>query len=360
MGEPIGRRLHEAISQGLAVEDQSTWIGLRFLLALWLATIAQWPDVGQLRDAPRSLLRPPVGTAELAADFVPRDSLSLACLEVAGIVCLAAFGAGVRGAWWALGGWAVAAHSVVFAFGKVDHTYVPWLLPLVCAGSGWGATSRDASILASRAPAIMLAAVAWTTAALPKLAGGWFSPSTQTAAHLLVGREAGPLAAAFLNLPSSLLELVDWAVVLGEFAIAPLLFLAPTRVPALLGATVFHISVLLVFGIGYDAIVVLYLFLAVPSALAASAGRAVHRQRTGSAALGLLMVAGLYRMLAANDRLQLSVAGRFTDRAEFAGSLVTLVAAIGLLAWWLLRALRWTGRASAVGPSDQLDDLSAT
>ncbi len=311
--------------------DQSTWATLRVLLGFGLLLFAQWPDPRPLASLPESLLDAPPGLPQLLTDAAFREPWFLDLLHVAGVAAIVAFIAGVRGGAWWVTGWALLAHSILFSVGKIDHTYLPWLFPAALATSGWGTRSPSGwSFSPTLAPAALLMSIAWLTAALPKIKGGWLDPSSQSVSGFLEGgSKSGPLRDWFFGLPVVVLEFVDWAVIALELAL-PVLFLCSVRLRGLAVAAAigFHFSALAVFGIGGDGLAVAYAVVIAPVALRWSVPRRY--------VAGALALAALWRLTADTDFLQAWLFG-WTARPEIGAALLAY-AALGCLVLWSLRS----------------------
>ena len=155
-----------------------------------------------------------------------------------------------------------------FSAGKVNHTMLFVLLPLVMAFSNWGAAFSLDARLRNRSDtspvaswpltlAALLTGFAMFTAGLPKILGGWLDPSTQAVQsrvidQFFVHERQDLLAPVALRLDAPWLwEMLDWATVLFEvgFLIA-ILYPLSTRLFAA-GAVLFHTGVMLIMNIAF-------------------------------------------------------------------------------------------------------------
>lgn len=163
--------------------------------------------------------------------------------------------------------------SFSFSFGKIDHTIIWLIVPLIMAFSGWGnAYSIDAYLNKKsevNAWAISLMALllgfAMFTASLPKIMEGWLSFDSQASrSHLLFNYlywERRPLLLeAVLQVKSVFFwELFDYLTVIFEFGFL-LAILNPTIFRLfVIAAVIFHISVFLTFGISFTSNLLTYL-----------------------------------------------------------------------------------------------------
>lgn len=164
--------------------------------------------------------------------------------------------------------------SFAYSFGKIDHDFLVWTIPLVMAFSNWGAAySLDSKIelkdrMVHNWPVVLLALVlclAMFSAGLPKLLGGWLDLSSQAVrGHFLreyyLNERQDLLAPFFLNLNSPLVwEFFDYVGVLLE-----VLFLFAIIRPNVLRsfivvAILFHVANYLMLNIAFTVNFILYL-----------------------------------------------------------------------------------------------------
>ncbi len=154
-----------------------------------------------------------------------------------------------------------------YSFGKINHTLLFALVPLIMAASNWGAAySVDALRRQNPAPVVagwpitllaLLLGFGMFTAGFTKLIGGWLDPSTQAAqGHFIrqfytLGRQDF-LAPVFTRITSPVFwESLDWATVCFEMGfLAAVLHPRTTRLFAAL-AVGFHNATLLMLNISF-------------------------------------------------------------------------------------------------------------
>lgn len=164
--------------------------------------------------------------------------------------------------------------SFAYSFGKIDHDFLIWIIPLVMSFSNWGAAySLDAKANqqdreVQNWPIVLLALIlclGMFSAGLPKLLGGWLDISSQAVrGHFLreyyVNERQDLLAPLFLNLKSPLIwEFFDYAGVLLE-----IFFLFAILRPNLfrffvICAIFFHVFNYLMLNIAFTVNIILYL-----------------------------------------------------------------------------------------------------
>ena len=191
-------------------------------------------------------------------------------------------------------------YSLVYSFGKIDHSILFQLVPVVMVAAGWGASFSLDARRGRRAEPSGLPLVSWSviiafafaTAALAKAAAGWWSPNHYGARSyavddLLFGSTTGPLLGEAVNHLSPLFwKLIDLGTLFAEgwlviAIISPRLFRA-----GLVMVLGFHVSVYLVLGIDFSSYAFVYLpfFLATPRTwFAPSVGWADWKHRFGRA-----------------------------------------------------------------------------
>lgn len=166
-------------------------------------------------------------------------------------------------------------YSTAYSFGKVDHSILFQLLPLVLALSGWGSTlsldsrGRGRSDSTSGLPLVVWSVVlafAFATAAAAKAAAGWWSPNhygsrSYAVDDLLFGSTTGALVTQSVDrVPDLLWKLIDLGTLFAEGWLLLAIFSPVLVRVALVVLVCFHISVYLVLGIDFSS----YLFVYIP------------------------------------------------------------------------------------------------
>lgn len=152
-------------------------------------------------------------------------------------------------------------NNVYYSFGKIDHDILFPLTAICLAFSGWDGRSQQRPwCLAFLA---LIIGIAMFTAAWPKFAGGWLSldsHAVQSTAqrymvrpHRVIGTE---LAVEYT--PTWLWEVHDWAAVLLEAGVIVAAYRLRWLRAILLVAMLFHMGVLITFGIAFAVNVVVY------------------------------------------------------------------------------------------------------
>lgn len=244
---------------------------LRILLATLL--LLQLPNFHWVADYPSAWFTPPAGPFALFHAFP--SAWFLIGIEV----CLAAsllamlVGWHTRVASVAVTSTFILGSGFTYSLGKIDHNILMALAPAVLSFSGWG---RRLSIDARRGVATesaeqwpvrllaLLLGLAFMTAAIPKVLGGWLSPSTQTVQATLheqfYGHERTQfLAETFINLRNTVFwESLDYLTIALE---AGLLFAVVSwkglRIACAV-ACIFHMSVYLMMNIAFTSNVMVY------------------------------------------------------------------------------------------------------
>lgn len=152
-----------------------------------------------------------------------------------------------------------------FSTGKIDHDILLILLPLFLARA-WG--SRVA-IKPEKyvAPSLNLLAVCvgffFFSSSLFKLFSGWLDLGFSATANWLNFYKLnygfqGPFANMLLEFPPSFLEALDWGTVILELAVMPLILHAKTRRLALILCFTFNVAVMMIFGIDFIKLALVY------------------------------------------------------------------------------------------------------
>jgi hypothetical protein len=240
-----------------------------------VATLLTVSDVQWVSAFPDSLFNAPAGPFQLLSGFPP--SAVLIVLEVLRSLALVLLGVGIWTRWVSL---AVAVlllvtYGLSYSLGKIDHTILVVLAPLILSFAHWGRRVSVDAVLHKRAPQsqaqwplrflALVVGLAFFAAAWVKLTTGWLSPSTQAAlGHSLVrfySYDTTSASAQWVATTSSSRlgwELIDWLTVAFEFAI---LLAVPWwrafRI-AVAAAVLFHLGVYLAMDIDFSFNVVVY------------------------------------------------------------------------------------------------------
>ncbi|GAS96160.1 uncharacterized protein RMCC_3126 [Mycolicibacterium canariasense] len=312
------------------------------------------PDIAWLGRYPDFMFHAPPGPLRLFAGF-PSPGVLIG-LEVLRSLTLILLGLGLWTRYVSLAAAVMlfVTYGFMYCLGKVDHTILLLLAPLVLAFADWGnrysldAYRRGGAPVPQRQWPLRLLAllIGWGffTAALTKLLTGWLSWSSQAARGYFVlgflteGRTywlAEWLAAHDMR---AMWELADWLTVIFEFAI--LLAMPWWRAfrTVLAVATVFHLGVLLTMSIDFSSAVVAYGAFVSWGVIArrigdSAAGRFVATTgfarlgRSGAVAASWLCALGIG---AAAWVLMVSPAGRISTGLIASNVVIVLAAAIGL------------------------------
>jgi hypothetical protein len=240
-----------------------------------VATLLMVSDIQWVGDYPDSLIDAPPGPFQLISGF-PSPTV-LVVLEVLRSLALVLLAVGIWTRWVSI---AVAVllfvtDGLTYSLGKIDHTILVVLAPLLLSFAHWGRRVSVDALLSKRAaepqvqwPLRFLALVvglSFFAAAWVKLTTGWLSPSTQAAlGHLLVrfySYDTTSWSAHWAATTSQYRfawEITDWLTVAMEFAI--LLALPWWRAfrIAIAVAVLFHLGVFLAMDIDFSFNVVVY------------------------------------------------------------------------------------------------------
>ncbi len=350
----------------------------RILFALYLLAMNPLPDLRWIADYPNVFHDPAPGPMALWSGF-PASPV-LWALELAMVAAVCALAIGWRTVWAsiAVAATGLAADSVYLSFGKIDHTAVVWFTPLLLAVSGWGAfwssdrlafdrgvNRRGSGVTGNlaldtgeealdrpRSPGWPIAAVAvmlalaFGSAALPKLALGWLSLDSSASRgyfdQLYVGLGRDDLLAnAFVDVEfGPLWELFDWGTVGLELALVVAILWPIALRWTLFVAWVFHLATVLIMNIPFFGPTPIYalFFVALirPDSASRVGGWLVDNRRWTAGALLPLAAAsmfgsGLYRLaLVETVGLRLLVA----EMLYFAVGMVVLIALVIRSRWF--------------------------
>jgi uncharacterized membrane protein YphA (DoxX/SURF4 family) len=203
----------------------------RFLFAV--ATLFCLPDVRWISSMPASAFNPPFGPFRLLTQPPPEWALYIIQASlVVGLVALA-LGTFTRASSATVAATLLLVNGLNYSYGKIDHTILWIMVPLVLLFAGWG---NSLSLDALRKPARVSAAATWplrllalmigvsfAVAGLGKITTGWLEVASPTVAGYVLQSHTNasdPLAmplAALAALPIA--EVSDWVVVLIEVAV---------------------------------------------------------------------------------------------------------------------------------------------
>lgn len=271
----IGRAV-AAVDRVLFQEYRVTAGGLGLFRLFYCAIVGTTflPSVTGLVGLPDSLIIPPPGPFLLVGTSPSAGVATGLTVAMVTFLLLVAAGIATRVSSVMLSATMLVMLGLTYSYGKIDHArLLPVLIPLVFAGSGWGAcwswrrevdpsevrTGWSRAIMAT-----MLAGAVWT-AGFAKLVGGWLVPGTQAAQGYFLSayvvRDRGDLAAdlaASLDVPV-LWEMADIATVVVELALLVLIVRLRWFRLGLMVLLVFHLFTLFVMNISFAPQFVVYL-----------------------------------------------------------------------------------------------------
>lgn len=246
----------------------------RYRVLYSLVVLVTLPSFDWVAAYPDSLHKPPIGYLR-SFDGPPPQGVLLA-LEVGLAVSLVALALGWLTRWASL---SVAlllllGFGFTYTVGKIDHSVLLVIAPLVLSSARWGdAVSVDA-LRRGGSPAptpqwplrylALLIGLSFVTAAAPKVAAGWLSPSTQPVQSSLfreyhVNDRTDLLAGVFLDLRSALFwESLDLATIALEAGLVLLVVHWRTWRAGLAVAVLFHVGVYLMLNIDFSSNVLVY------------------------------------------------------------------------------------------------------
>lgn len=232
------------------------------------------PDIAWLGQYPDFMFRPPTGPIQLLSSFpAPGVLIGLEILRSAALVMLA-FGLWTRFASFATVAMLIVTYGITYSLGKVDHTILLVLVPLVLAFTNWGDRFSIDALRARRPPSeqqqwplrLLGLLIGWGffVAALTKVMTGWLSFDSQAArGYFVLGFVTQDRTAWLAEWVAThdyrpVWELADWSTVAFELAI--LLALPWWRAfrTTLAVATLFHLGVCLVMNITFSHAVIAY------------------------------------------------------------------------------------------------------
>ena len=230
-----------------------------------------------INNFPSIFFNPPfISLASLFSEFPPYWFLMFLSLSACLLVILLLFGYKTRSVSLLLAFTILIGKSFSYSFGKINHDFLIWLIPLAMAFSNWGeAYSFDSKKINLHKnneernwPITLLAlalCLAMFSAGLPKIWGGWLNLSSHAVkAHLLNsyyenGRQS-LLAPFFLKLDSPFIwEFFDYAAITLEVTFL-FAFIRPNLFRAyVFFAIIFHVLNFLMLNIAFNPNCILYL-----------------------------------------------------------------------------------------------------
>lgn len=245
----------------------------RILYALSALLIA--PDISWLGQYPDFMFNAPPGPLRLLSGFP--SPTALVVLEVLRSITLLLLGIGLWTRYVSIAAALMLAitYGLTYCLGKVDHTILLVLPPLVLAFANWGDRfSVDSLRHEVRSPQqqrqwplrLLALLIGWAffVAALTKISTGWLSFSDQAARGYFVlgflteGRTYGLAEWVAAHDLRPAWELVDWLTVAFEFSLLVALPWWRSFRIALAVAAAFHLGVLLIMNIDFSHAVVAY------------------------------------------------------------------------------------------------------
>ncbi|MCT7366553.1 HTTM domain-containing protein [Mycolicibacterium llatzerense] len=301
----------------------------RIIYALSVLLVA--PDITWLSHYPDFMFHAPPGPLQLLSGF-PSPGVLIG-LEVLRSVILVMLGLGIWTKYVSIATWLVlsATYGVTFCLGKVDHTILLTLPPLVLAFANWGnrfsvdafRRNSEPSLQAQWPLRLLALLIGWGffAAALTKALTGWLSFSSQASRGYFVlgfvtqGRTHWLAQWIAQHDVLAAWEVVDWLTVAFELAILIALPWWRAFRITLAVAAIFHLVVLLIMNIDFSNAVVAYGAFVSWGAIA---------RRVGSSRVGR---SGL-RALEARRALLEGAGGRVL--------LAVLAVAVGAASWFLM------------------------
>lgn len=252
---------------------------LRICFALFMLAL-RGPVLFGVQTLPDSFYTPPPGLMRLLPGFPGADLVHV--LEVVSAVSLTALALGflTKLSSWTYAGVTVLVAGYGASTGKIDHSFLLQLFPVVMAHAGWGeALSLDALLRRREARVVgwpltvfaMLIGLAFLQSAVSKVQGGWLSPHTQALRATIHYYQAthdgtGPLARLVESLPRPLSEGLDWLTVGLEGSGALFMLWRRTFQLWLASLLAFHLMVLVTLDILFFGNVIAYSAFFVPLA----------------------------------------------------------------------------------------------
>lgn len=233
-----------------------------------VGTLCVVPDIQWLSQYPDSLYAAPAGPFALFAGYPPNSVLGALELLRTGALVLLGLGLWTRLSSILTAIMLVITFGLTYTLGKIDHTILLVITPLILAFANWGDRVSLDSLRRSDRPTstpqwpmrylALAIGLAFFVAAAMKLGTGWLSPSSQAARgyffeyYLRHDRTSwmAEWAAVMQNRP--LWEFLDWSTVLLEFAVlAAVPWWRAFRLSLAL-ITFFHLSVFVLMNIPFS------------------------------------------------------------------------------------------------------------
>lgn len=334
----------------------------RIIYALSVLLVA--PDITWIDHYPNFMFHAPPGPLQLLSGF---PSLPvLIGLELLRTVILVMLGLGIWTKYVSIATWLIlsATYGVTFCLGKVDHTILLTLPPLVLAFGNWGKRYSVDALRRSDEPSgqvqwplrLLALLIGWGffAAALTKALTGWLSFSSQASrGYFVLGfvtQERTHWLAQWVAEHDVLVawEAVDWITVIFELSIFLALPWWRTFRITLAVAATFHLVVLLIMNIDFSNAVVAYGAFVSWGAIA----RRINSSRVGRAGLkapkarhelfegavgGMILAVIAVSVGAGTWFLMVSPAGRVST-GQIGGHLIIVVGAVIGVTYLLLEA----------------------
>lgn len=205
-----------------------------FRMIFSVGGLVMWPTYAWLANYPSTFFQAPPGPFELLKGWPPEGVLIGIDIAIRVLFALLLVGVRTETVSVALTVLMMFGEGLSFALGKIDHTILFVLTPAFMAYAGWGkAWSIDAKLRQSRSPTraprqwvvrafAVTTGVAFLTASLVKIKGGWLNPHTQAAFAYQLAEVVGSgkdkwLAPLLIHTYVPFLwEVADWGTVLAE------------------------------------------------------------------------------------------------------------------------------------------------
>lgn len=240
-----------------------------------VSVICVAPSIQWLSEYPNSMYQPPVGLFQIFDGFPSPTALTVLELFRTFALVLLAVGFWTKWSSIAVSIALLVTYGYTYTLGKIDHTILLVLTPLVLAWSGWGdRLSADAFRRRSKGVVrcaqwplrllALLVGLCFFEAAAIKILTGWLSVSNQAARghffeNLAYSSDVSAIAAWIAQVTyTPAWELLDWLTVILE---AGILLTVPWwrafRI-ALSCATLFHLSVFILMDIRFASNLIVY------------------------------------------------------------------------------------------------------